>query len=97
MAVVLTTRLILFAVKPYNWLYVAYYLVFPFLVVVLILIGSPIFMNLPYIIEYLLPFIFIFMADYLIGQYAKANNKNRAKQVEKLKQQLTELENITER
>jgi len=95
--VILIVRIILFFVKPYNWLYVAYYLILPIIAILVISFREQLFNNLLYIMEYLLPFIFIFMADYLIGQYAKANKKNRTKQVEKLKQQLTELENITER
>lgn len=73
-------RLILYRFKPFNKLYYIYLAEALFLLLNIILTWGDFLANLNHLMQYHFGIWLIFMSDYLIGQYVKANSK---KQTEK--------------
>lgn len=87
-------RLILYRFKPYNKLFYIYLIEILFLILTIILTWGDFLATLNYLMQYHFGIWLIFMSDYLIGQYVKANSKEQTeKQIKKLKEQISILEN----
>jgi len=86
-------RLILYRSRPYNKFFYIYLVEALFLIMTIVLTWGDFLVTLSYLMQYHFGIWLIFMSDYLIGQYAKANTKKQTeKQIKKLKEQISLLE-----